>query len=177
MTQNAYLRVALIARPHGVMGALKLIPLSDDLGRFNALDSAYLESKHEYKPIKILSKQIQHDSVIVTIEGIDSRNAAELLRNKYICVDRQHARELPQGEYFIVDIIGCKVVDTDGNDFGTLTDVFHTGANDVYQIKGSKGEILIPALKKLLQNVDIEKKLITLDAQVLTEVGLFEDSE
>ena len=49
------------------------------------------------------------------------------------------------------------MVDTDGNDFGTLTDVFHTGANDVYQIKGSKGEILIPALKKLLQNVDIEK--------------------
>ncbi|NLB62184.1 MAG: 16S rRNA processing protein RimM [Clostridiales bacterium] len=177
MTGENLLRIALIAKPHGVMGALRLVPLSDDLERFNALDSAFLELKNEYKPIKVLSKKILSDSVIVTIEGIKDRNAAELLRNKYICVDRKNARKLPEGEYFIVDLIGCSVVDTNGNDLGILNDVFHTGANDVYQIKGEKGIILIPALKKLLHLVDIENKQITLDAEVLPEVGLFEDSE
>lgn len=177
MTSKSFLRIALISKPHGVMGALRLVPLSDDLERFNALDSAFLELKNEYKPIKVLTKKILSDSVIVTVEGITDRNAAELLRNTYICVDRKNARKLPEGEYFIVDLIGCKVFDTNGNDLGTLTDVFHTGANDVYQINGEKGVVLIPALKKLLHLVDIEDKQITLDAEVLSEVGLFEDSE
>ena len=97
-----------------------------------------------------------------------------MLRDHYICVDREHAVKLPEGRYFVVDLIGCTVSDTNGNDLGKLTDVLETGANDVYVISGEKN-LMVPALKKLLHKVDIENKHIDLDAAVLEEVGLFED--
>ena len=95
-------------------------------------------------------------------------------RNLYICVDRANAIKLPEGRYFISDIIGCAVTDTEGKQYGKLTDVLETGANDVYVIKGDK-TLMVPALKKLLSSVDIQAKAIVLDAAVLEEVGLFED--
>ncbi|MBQ9832261.1 MAG: 16S rRNA processing protein RimM [Clostridia bacterium] len=172
--KTEYLRVGVIVRPHGVHGALKVMPLSDDVGRFNALSDAYLELSGRYESIKVTNANVQGSDVYLQIDSCNDRNAAERLRNVYICVDRSHARKLPEGEYFIVDLIGCRVVDTDGNDHGKLTDVFSTGANDVYEIKGER-KLLLPALKKVLKTVDIDNKLITLDADVLAEVGLFED--
>lgn len=170
-----YLRVGVILRPHGVKGALKVLPLSDDPGRFNALSDAYLELLHnKYESIKVKNVTVSGEDVYLQIEGFNDRDAVEKLRNKYICVDRSHARKLPEGEYFVVDLIGCAVFDTNGNDHGKLKEVHFTGANDVYEIKGEK-TLMLPALKKVLKEVDIDNKKITLDADVLAEVGLFED--
>ena len=89
-------------------------------------------------------------------------------------MERANASKRPEGRYFISDIIGCAVTDTEGKQYGKLTDVLETGANDVYVIKGDK-TLMVPALKKLLSSVDIQAKAIVLDAAVLEEVGLFED--
>ena len=89
-------------------------------------------------------------------------------------MDRANTIKLPEGRYFISDLIGCQVKDTDGKAYGKLTDVLETGANDVYVIKGEK-TLMVPALKKLLNTVDIQAKSILLNADVLQEVGLFED--
>ena len=155
-----YLRVGLIVRPHGVHGAVKLLPLSDDLGRYASLKEAYLERNGQYES--------------VTVSGVGVREDAEKLRNVYLCVNRAHAAKLPPGRYFVVDLIGCRVCDTEGAEYGTLTDVLETGANDVYVIKGER-TLLIPALKKLLAEVDVDSKRIVLHADVLREVGLVED--
>ena len=109
-----------------------------------------------------------------SISGVTTREEAEKLRNVYLCVDRAHAAKLPPGRYFVVDLIGCRVSDTEGAEYGLLEDVLETGANDVYLIKG-KRTLLVPALKKLLAEVDVENKRIVLHADVLREVGLFED--
>ena len=74
----------------------------------------------------------------------------------------------------MVDIIGCVVYDTDDNYIGELVDVTEHPASDVYEIKTESGKIYVPALKKLLVNVDIENKRIAVDKAVLSEVGLFE---
>ena len=103
-----------------------------------------------------------------------SRNTAETLRNHYISVDREHAVKLPEGRYFVTDMIGCDVYDTNGAYYGKLTDVLETGANDVYVIQGEK-QLMVPALRKLLKEVDVANKRIELYADVLAEVGLFED--
>ena len=89
-------------------------------------------------------------------------------------MDRANAIKLPEGRYFISDLIGCEVTDTDGKAYGKLTDVLETGANDVYVIKGEKTR-MVPALKKLLNTVDVNAKSIVFNADVLQEVGLFED--
>jgi len=169
-----YLRVGLIARPHGVHGAVKLVPLSDDMNRYHSLKEAYLEKNGRYTPITVSDVSVQPDAVYAKLSCSPDRNAAETLRNLYICVDRAHAAKLPEGRYFVVDLIGCSVEDTEGNEYGTLTDVLETGANDVYVVKGEKS-LMVPALKKLLTKVDVAQKHIVFDAGVLKEVGLFED--
>ncbi|MGN0791533.1 MAG: ribosome maturation factor RimM [Christensenellales bacterium] len=169
-----YLRIALIARPHGVQGLVKLLPLSEDMNRYHGLKEAYLERNGQYQPITLSDVGVQPDAVYARLSCCPDRNTAETLRNLYICVDRANAIKLPEGRYFISDIIGCAVTDTEGKQYGKLTDVLETGANDVYVIKGDK-TLMVPALKKLLSSVDIQAKAIVLDAAVLEEVGLFED--
>lgn len=169
-----YLRIALIARPHGVQGSVKLLPLSEDMNRYHGLKEAYLERNGQYQPITLSDVGVQPDAVYARLSCCPDRNTAETLRNLYICVDRANAIKLPEGRYFISDIIGCAVTDTEGKQYGKLTDVLETGANDVYVIKGDK-TLMVPALKKLLSSVDIQAKAIVLDSAVLEEVGLFED--
>ena len=168
------MRVGLILRPHGVRGGVKLLPLTEDIERFRHLREGYIERDGAYVPIRVLGASIQPDAVFLRLAGCEDREAAEALRNHYICVDRAHAVKLPPGRYFVADMIGCAVEDSNGNPLGLLTDVLETGANDVYVIKGER-ELMVPALKKLLDLVDVENKRIVLNAQVLEEVGLFAD--
>ena len=98
---------------------------------------------------------------------------AETLKNVYLCVSRDNAVKLRKDTYFIVDLIGCETFDTNGKAYGKLTDVLETGAHDVYEIDG--GKLLVPALKKLLREVDVENGRIVFDADVLEEVGCFAD--
>ena len=169
-----YLRVGIIARPHGVCGEVRITPLTTDVERFRALRDAYLERNGNYEPIVISDVRIQPDVVLASLSCANDRDEAEALKNHYICVDREHAVKLPEGQYFIVDLVGCRVFDTAGKDYGVLTDVYETGANDVYVIQGER-KLQIPALKKLLAAVDPAQKRIVLDHGVLEEVGLFED--
>ena len=171
-----YFRIGHILRPHGVQGALKLLPLTDDPQRFHSLREAYLELDGVYRAVTASHISVQPDAVFLRISGCESREAAEALRGAYICVDRAHAVKLPEGRYFVADLIGCRVWDSAGTDWGTLRDVLETGANDVYVMEGgAKGRLLVPALKKLLAEVDTANRRIVLDAAVLEEVGLFED--
>lgn len=170
-----YLRIGIITRPHGVKGTLKVEPLTFDNKRFAELSEAYIETDGTYRPVKVLSASYSDKFAYVNIEGVDDMDKAEALRRKFLCVDRAHAAKLPKDQYFITDLIGCSVCDTDGNDLGILSDVLTRPANDVYEIRSDKHLLLVPALKKLLHNVDVENKQIVLDADVLSEVGLFEE--
>lgn len=171
-----YFRIGLILRPHGVHGEVKLLPLTEDPSRFKKLKDAFIEvAEGRYEAVIVLSaKANAENSAIAKIEGVDSVEQAEALRNKYLCVDRAHAVKLPEGTYFVRDIIGCRVVSSDGEELGRVEDVYETNANDVYVVRG-KQKLSVPALKKLLDNVDVENKLIVFNAEVLSEVGLFED--
>ena len=169
-----HLRIAQILRPHGVKGEVKVFPLTDDISRFKKLKEAFIERGGQYEPVTVDSSKKAADSVVLHIEGVDTPEEAEKLRGVYLCVDRQHAVKLPEGTYFIADIIGCWVESTAGEELGKVTDVLETNANDVYVIEGEK-RLLVPALKKLLELVDTENKRIVLNARVLAEVGLFED--
>ena len=176
MTKHSdYLRVGLILRPHGVKGTVKLLPLTDDLSRFSSLKEAYLERKDGYESVSVACESVRGDKeVYVHLGGIDTREDAALLRDVYLCVDRAHAVKLPEGQYFVTDIIGCEVFGTDGAFYGKLEEVLQNGAADVYVIRGEK-VLMVPALKKLLKSVDVFEKKIVLASDVLEEVGLFED--
>ena len=172
--KNNYLRVGQIVRAHGVHGDVKIIPLTDDPARFRALKMAYLETTAgAYAPVAVTSARFMPDAVLLHLEGYDSVERAESLKSIYLCVSRENAVKLRKDTYFIVDLIGCDTFDTTGKAHGKVTDVLETGAHDVYEME--HGKLLVPALKKVLREVDIENGRIVFDAEVLEEVGCFAD--
>ena len=170
---SAYYRIGLIARTHGVHGAVKLEPLTDSSRRFRGMTEAYLELHGEMRPVQLCVSSVAPDAVILTVAGTETPEAANALRGAYLCVDRAHRVKLPKDTYFVTDLIGCETFDTDGNAYGKLTNVYETGANDVYEI--ADGKLMVPALKRVLAEVDTDGGKIVFDAAVLKEVGLFED--
>lgn len=169
-----YYRIGCISRPHGIHGGIKLQPLTDDPNRFRGLRSAYLEQNGRYQPVAVSSVAVQPDAVYLELDVSRSREDAEALRNAFLCVDSAHTVQLPPDHWFIADLIGCTVYDSNGVALGTLAEVHETGANDVYEVRG-KRLLYLPALKKLLCEVDVNAKRIVVDAAVLEEVGSFED--
>lgn len=145
-----FLAIGQIINTHGIHGELKIYPLTDDIRRFRKLERVFIDGIEK----KVVWCKLQSDRVILKIEGIDTIEQAEKLKEKYIEVKREDAVKLPEGSYFIADIIGCIVYDTNGKNLGIISDVIKTGSNDVYWIKEGN-ELLIPALKDIVVEIDI----------------------
>ena len=108
-----------------------------------------------------VNRKYQKDRVILKLEGIDSIEETAKIRNKYNEIERKDVVELPDDTYFISDIIGCRVIDTDEFEYGKVFDVIQTKNNDVYWVKGKK-EILIPVLKEIVTDINVDEGVITI---------------
>ncbi|MBU5482760.1 ribosome maturation factor RimM [Clostridium sp. MSJ-11] len=150
-----FLSIGQIINTHGLKGELKVYPLTDDINRFKLLQNVYINNEE----ISIEWCKLQVDKVILKIKGVDSIEEAMKLKNQYLDVKREDAVELSEGSYFIADLIGCTVYDDHNNNLGEVYDVIQTKNNDVYWVKGKK-ELLIPALKTIVVNINIEEKII-----------------
>jgi 16S rRNA processing protein RimM len=152
-----FLAIGQIINTHGIKGEVKVYPLTDDIRRFRKLTDIYIEGNL----YDITWCKLQSDKVILKIEGIDSIEHAQKFKNKYIEVKRENAVTLSEGEYFIADLIGCKVFDDNNIEIGEVFDVIQTPSDDVYWIKGNT-EVLVPALKNIVSSIDVEGRLITI---------------
>ncbi len=102
--------------------------------------------------------------VLLKFKGVDDMTTAELkLKNKLIKIDDSDALPLEEDEYYIRDLMGCEVVTTEGENLGKVKDILFTGANDVYIVDNGEKEVLIPATKNCVQEIDIENKMITIE--------------
>lgn len=149
--------VGEIINTHGLRGEMKVMPLTDDMRRFDYLEDVILKGKK----VKVEGVKYFKDKVILKLEGINTIEEAEKLKRTYLEIKRENAIELEEDEYFIVDLVGCTVVDTDGFEYGKIKDVIQTPSNDVYWVQGNK-EILIPVLKDIVLDINIDDKLITI---------------
>ena len=156
-----YLEIGQIVNTSGLNGFLKVIPLTDDITRFEDLKTVYIQEKKDLVEFKIQDVKYSKNMVLLKLEGIDDIGEAEKFKNFYIKINRKDAVKLEEDSYFIVDIIGCKVF-TDENEFlGKVIDVFQTGSNDVYTVKNNEDkEILLPAIEDVIKDVDVANKKI-----------------
>lgn len=151
------LQVGVISSTHGIRGEVKVFPTTDDPNRFKKLKQVILDTGKEQKDLEIQGVKFFKQFVILKFKGIDNINDIEKYKGKSLFVTRENAVDLDEDEYFIADLIDMQVVLEDGTEFGTLTDVMETGANDVYCVQTEKyGEVLIPAIKDCILDVDIE---------------------
>lgn len=155
------LRVGVISSTHGIKGEVKVFPTTDDVNRFKKLKDILLDTGKEQIVLEIEGIKFFKQFVILKFKGIDDINEVEQYKGKDLLITREKAVKLEEGEYFIFDLIGSKVITDEDVDLGELTEVLKTGANDVYVVKTKEGkELLIPYIKECVLHVDIEKKLI-----------------
>ena len=141
-----YLMIGQVIKPQGVRGEIKVLPLTDDPERF------------------------------LCLAGVEDRDAAEALRGRELFVPRAEAAPLPEGRYYIADLIGMQVVDEAGRELGRLADVMQAGGNDVYEVRG-KRTFRFPALKRALRAVDVEGARMELDSAALSEIAVYDDAD
>ena len=170
-----YLLIGEITKPQGVRGELKLRPITCDPGRFDGLTTAYLKDGDGYRPISISVRKADADAVYLRMEGVETRNDAELMRGTMLYIDRAHAVELDEDSTFLCDLIGLRGVCTDGSEIGKLIEVMQPGGNDVYVFKGAKGEVLVPALKSVVVKVDLREGVMLLDSARMAEVAVYDE--
>ena len=165
-----YLEAGKIVGTHGVRGMVRVQPWCDS-GEFLAgFKNIYTDSEGENK-IKIISAKPHGNVVLMQLSGVNSIEDAERLRGKIIYINRKDVK-LPEGRYFISDILGLTVTDADtGETLGVLSDVTETGANDVWHIKRDGKEYLVPAIEEVLVSVEPEKESIV----IRPLKGIFDD--
>ena len=170
------LLVGVVGRARGLKGHVRVRPYTDDPGRFFALKRAFLKDGNGYREVTIAECDVAGEDVVLRFAQAPDRTAAEALNGMEIYIAREDAVDLAPDAHFIVDLIGCAVVDEQGNDYGTLAEVLQHGAADVYVVRGGpRGEMLFPALKAVIHTVDVAGKRIVVDADRLGEVAVFAD--
>ena len=171
MPQKPYLEAGQIVGTHGVRGEVRVQPWCDSPEQFATFKKLYWD-KEGKQPVKLRARP--HKNIaLALLEGIDTVEAAQVLRGKMLYVDRKDIK-LPKGHYLVQDLIGLTIVDADtGVTYGTLTDVSQTGANAVYHMQTERGEVLIPAIPDVIIEVDTKGDILRLRPMK----GLLDDDE
>lgn len=159
--------IGKIVAPHGVRGEVRVVPLSEFDEAVETAGGFYVQGKDW---LEIEGLRYHRNFILIKFAGINDMDAANLLRNKDISLTREQIGELPEGRYYIEDLLGLEVFDTKGVLLGKLAEVIVTGSNDVYVIRkeGAK-DILLPVLKHIVLETDIEAKKMIVDPPVWEE--------
>jgi len=166
-----YFTVGYVLKPQGLKGEVKVKPLTDSLDRFDELNKVFLkEQDGSFRPVNILSRKYMKGWVILLLEGFRDKDFAERLRGKSLWIPRSMAKPLAKDDFFIFDIIGCKVESTEGKSLGVISEVIKTGSNDVFVVGNEEKVILVPALKKIVIQVDIDLRRIVIDSNEIKEL-------
>lgn len=166
------LTIGEILKPQGITGSVKVKPYTDNVKRFKSLKKVYIDGT-EYQ---VLKTSVAPDAVIIWLKGVADRNAAELLRGKFIQVDREDGAPLDDGKYYIVDVIGSALVTDTGKVLGKITDISTKSYADVYTAVTDNGKtVMFPLLKDLLVSIDIVNKIVTVKEKRFGEVSVYEN--
>lgn len=169
MKEN-FIETGKIVGTHGVRGMVRIQPWCDSPEFLKGFKHFYLDKEGKRK-ITATSLKPHGNMAIMAIEGVTSIEDAEKLRNTVIYISRKDVK-LPEGRYFITDLIGCQVFDADsGSLLGKISDISQTGANDVWHITHNSKEYLVPAIDEVIVSVDIDNSKIVIRAMK----GIFDD--
>ncbi len=159
--------IATILKPQGILGEIKVKALTDSSEDLKGFKKILIDGV-EYS---VLSVRAQGDFAYLGLKGIADRNAAELLRGKDIEVFRADIPALPEGRYYIVDLIGCSVITGRGDVLGEVVDVT-PAKTDIYVVSNAAGkQITFAAADGVITDIDVQARKITVNAKRFKEVS------
>lgn len=145
-----FLQAGTVVSTHGVHGDVKVLPWADGPEFLTLFDRVYLKGKEW----AVESARVQKTCVLLKLRGVDTVEAAQALRNAVVEVNRDDV-ELPEGTYFIADLIGLPVL-ADGAEIGRVREILTMPGNDVYVVQGEH-EYMIPGVKEFLLETNLEE--------------------
>lgn len=146
-----------VLSPFGVRGELKVLPLTDSVERLLALQEVRIRMPDQTeRTARVERARIHKNALLLKIEGCNSIDEAEAYRGAFLVVALEERAILPPDTFYVDDILGLRVVTDDGREIGTIREVLHGPANDVYDT----GQYLIPALKQVVVSVDLANRVM-----------------
>lgn len=161
------LTVATVLKPQGILGEVKVKAFTDSAEDLKAFKKVLIDGE-EYS---VLSVRASGEFAFLGLKGIADRNAAELLRGKDVEVLRSEVPALPEGRYYIADLIGCEVVTEKGAPLGTVTSVT-PARTDIYVIERGGKEITFAAADGVITEIDVDGRKIYVNGKRFKEVSL-----
>lgn len=172
-----------VVAPYGVYGWLKVVPDTEAIDGLFDYDTWWLGKGNDWREVVVETAKIHNDVIVVKLEGIDDRDAAFACKGKQIGVPREQLPEPETNEYYWSDLIGLRVKNQQGVDFGLIAEVFETGANDVLVVKPDRvkpntvkpdspkdestkeklQERLLPFIASVVLAVDLKAKTMLVD--------------
>ena len=157
--------VARIAKSRGLRGELVADVLTDFPERFEDLETVIaILPDGKRRDLKIERFWFQKGRIILKFAGFDSIETAETLRNAEICVLESDAVKLEEDEFFDWQLAGCAVETVEGERIGRVKELMRTGGTEILVVEGADKEYLIPFAETICTEVDVENKLIKVDA-------------
>jgi len=147
------LAVAEVLGAYGVGGAVWVRPLTGARDRARTLSEVLLLRDDVSRPARVGSAREVEGRWLVTFEGVSTREEAQRLRGFLVAVAPSSSPPLPEGEWYVRELVGREVRTDAGGSLGTVSDVIRTGANDCWEIQGPEGELLFPALRDLVISI------------------------
>lgn len=150
-------QIGKIVNAVGLKGEVKMYSYSGSMDRFAALGRVFVgDAEHEIEKARCVK-----NTVIMKLSGIDSRDAAELAKGKDVFIKESDLPTLPEGTYYVRDMLGLSVFDDAGSCIGRLSDVIQNSAQDLYEVEMADGrKILIPAVEEFVLSVDVHRRRI-----------------
>jgi 16S rRNA processing protein RimM len=159
-----FLIIGEIAKPHGLLGEMRVVVHTDLPERFTWLETVYLGERRGGdipQPVPVASVRYHQDWVLLKLVGYEDRDAAGSLSGRLLYVPESEAIPLEEGDYFLYQLEGLAVYEEDGRLLGRLTGILETGANNVFIVQGDYGEVLLPDIPEVILTIDFEARRMT----------------
>lgn len=156
MKNCEYLECAAVRGTHGVRGNVRLESLCNTASDLAGLSRMFVLSDGVYRELSVEHSSVQKGAVLTKFKGIDSVESAAAMRGSVLFAARADM-PLSDGEFFIADMIGLPVIDFEnGEKYGTLSDVIRPGAQQIYVVRGEKGEFMIPCVPEFIKTISVD---------------------
>ena len=163
---NETVLIGKVGSPVGIKGEVRITLYAQDSTNLKEGKVLLLERAGKTMSAAIERLRFQKDRPVVKLEGVDDRNAAEEIRGMEVSIYASDLEELPEGEHYVRDLIGCRVVDVADNnrEVGVLKDVIQNTAQSILEVETAEGKsVLIPAVDAFLRDIDEEAGVIEVE--------------
>lgn len=162
---NDWMLVGRLVGPFGVHGEAKVELHTDFPDRFKNLKRVFLGPQR--RPFVVEGARLHKGQVLLKLGGVERPEDVHALRGCEIVLPRSEAIPLPEGHFYLDDLLGVSVFSLAGDFLGEISEVLRTGSNDVYVVKGGRGSLLIPGIKDAVRELDLEARRLIVEPWVL----------